>query len=111
MRRLGPSTRAFLTTLIFFQGSGEGSDPTWGHTTRRRLFQADPVFFPDPDSTVFRVVKAEEIDNARVAFENAGLKGHHVHPIAHGGPGIPPAGGLAFTGESRVKASDLKGLD
>ncbi len=77
----------------------------------KSLHAADPEFFPDPDNTLFRATTGSKLDAARAAFVDSGLRGHHVHPLAHGGPAIPGPGGLAFTGESTIRASQLAGLD
>ena len=77
----------------------------------KTLAQRDPAFFPDPDTTTFRVVVGDELDAARTTFVDSGLRGHHRHPLAHGGPAIPEQSGLVFTGESTIRASQLEGLD
>lgn len=72
-------------------------------------YKADPTFFPNPDTTVFEVISGDAAMTARRSFSRSGLKGHHVHPIAHGGPAVPGADGLAYTGETTYKR--LEGLD
>jgi RHS repeat-associated protein len=77
----------------------------------KSLHASDPEFFPNPDTTVFRVVTGEEATAARDAFTSSGLRGHHRHPIAHGGPVFPEEGGLAYTGETSVFKSEAPDLD
>jgi hypothetical protein len=77
----------------------------------KALHTSDPDFFPNPDITAFRATSGSQLDAARAAFVDSGLRGHHVHPLSHGGPAIPGPGGLTFTGESTIRASQLSGLD
>ncbi|HZZ79558.1 MAG TPA: RHS repeat-associated core domain-containing protein [Gemmataceae bacterium] len=77
----------------------------------RSLFQRDPAFFPNPDTTPFRIVTGDALAAERALFTDSGLLGHHVHPLMHGGPGLPGPGGLTFTGEARITRSGLLGAD
>ena len=77
----------------------------------KMLHSKDPEFFVDPDSTTFRIVNGKELDAGRYAFVESGGRGHHKHPISHGGLAVPGKDGLAYTGESTIKSSKLDGLD
>ncbi len=76
-----------------------------------RLHGLDPEFFPNPATTTFRKVTGEELRAARAEFDAAGVGGHHVHPLNHGGEAVPTGSGLAYTGESTIRASKLAGED
>jgi len=77
----------------------------------KALHASDPDYFPNPDEVTFRIVKTAEKNALRNEFESAGGRGHHKHPLAHGGAAIPEEGGLAYTGETyfnKAKAPDLE---
>jgi hypothetical protein len=110
----------FNFRLAGAEGSGGfAPDPSLGgaaylgpfYEEAKALFQQDPAFFPNPDTTTFRVTTGAGLDAARQAFVDSGLSGHHNFPIAHGGPAVPGSQGLAFTGESAISAASLSGLD
>src|SRR5262249_45479855 len=75
------------------------------------LRESDPEFFPHPDRTGFKVVTGDELYYLRREFESSGLRGHHAHPLGHGGPAVPGEGGLAYTGERIVRKSEAPNLD
>ncbi len=77
-----------------------------------QLFATDPVYLPEPGTAKFQVITGRSLSNARRHFQHSGMRGHHQHPIAHGGPVIPTEpGGLVFTGEGQISAKRLDGLD
>jgi len=76
-----------------------------------RLRRADQAQFPDPEITIFRVVKGSELKSLRYTYKASGLRGHHQHPLAHGGPAIPESGGLSYTGETQIRKDIAPDLD
>ena len=76
-----------------------------------RLRRADQARFPDPERTIFRVVKGSELKSLRDSYKSSGFRGHHKHPLAHGGPAIPESGGLSYTGETQIRKNIAPDLD
>jgi hypothetical protein len=78
----------------------------------KQIYAADPVFMPNLGTTNFEAVTGGVLKKIRLDFTRSRLRGHHRHPIAHGGPAIPTEpGGLVFTGESQIPAKQLDGMD
>jgi hypothetical protein len=77
-----------------------------------QIYASDPIYLPESSKTEFKVVTGASLTKGRRIYNLSGMRGHHRHPIAHGGPAIPTEpGGLVFTGESQIPAKELDGLN